>query len=91
MTGLLMVTFLAIGVVVGADETPIPPEANWTPTPPARQMVDATQLLELLARKGVLTPMDVSELTRSGGARPTAKPVDVDQEGRMEHATAPER
>lgn len=28
-------------VMVRADETVIPPDANWTPTPPARQTLDA--------------------------------------------------
>jgi hypothetical protein len=50
--------------LAGADETKIPPEANWTPTPPARQTVDTVQLAELLKEKGVLTDQDYAQLTR---------------------------
>jgi hypothetical protein len=38
------VAFLALPGMVGAgDETRIPPEANWTPTPPASGAVDIPQ------------------------------------------------
>jgi hypothetical protein len=49
--------------LVRADETRIPPEANWTPTPPARRTVDPVQLAELLKEKGVLTDQDYAHLT----------------------------
>jgi hypothetical protein len=37
---LAMLAVLALPLMVRADETVIPPEANWTPTPPARPTVD---------------------------------------------------
>ena len=55
---------LALPVIVDAEETRIPPEANWTPIPPARQTVDLGQLLQLLQAKGVITDQDYAQLTQ---------------------------
>ena len=55
---------LALPVIVGAQETVIPPEANWTPTPPAQQTVDPAQLIELLREKGVITDQDYAQLAQ---------------------------
>ncbi|MGH8065986.1 MAG: hypothetical protein ACRERE_12305 [Candidatus Entotheonellia bacterium] len=55
---------LALPVIVGAEETRIPPETNWTPTPPAQRTVDPAQLVELLREKGVITTQDYAQLTR---------------------------
>lgn len=57
--------FAAWPAFVGAQETVIPPEAQWTPTPPARQTVDPGRLAELLRAKGVITGQDYAQLTRS--------------------------
>lgn len=59
-----MALFAAWPAVVSADETRIPPEANWTPTPPAQRSVDMGQLAELLKEKGVLTDRDFARLTQ---------------------------
>jgi hypothetical protein len=53
---------LALPVIVGAEETRIPPEANWTPTPPARQTVDLVRLVQLLQAKGVITDQEYVRL-----------------------------
>jgi hypothetical protein len=49
--------------LVGAEQTVIPPEANWTPTPPARSTVDLSQLVRLLMEKGMITPKEYTRLT----------------------------
>ena len=70
---LAMVTVLALPLMVWADETRIPPEANWTPTPPARQNVDLVQLVQVLRERGVITDQEYVQLTHpqmSSPARP---------------------
>jgi hypothetical protein len=44
--------------VAGAEETSVPPELNWTATPPARKIVDTdrwTAVLAQLVPDGVIT------------------------------------
>jgi hypothetical protein len=43
---------LAMPVVATGDDQTIPPEAHWTPTPPARSTVDVNRLVSLLVDKG---------------------------------------
>jgi hypothetical protein len=62
---------LALPVIVGAQETVIAPEANWTPTPPARPSVDLGQLVQLLQAKGVITDQDYARLTQSRLSSPS--------------------
>jgi hypothetical protein len=50
---------------VGAEETSIPPEARWTPTPPAPRSFDSRQLAEFLLTKGMISPQDMAALERS--------------------------
>jgi hypothetical protein len=50
---------------VGADESSIPPETRWTPTPPARGSFDSRQLAEFLLTKGMISPQDMAALERS--------------------------
>jgi hypothetical protein len=52
-----------------ADETTIPPEAHWTPYPPART-VDATKLMDLLVKKGLITPAEQSQLMQPSAVTP---------------------
>jgi hypothetical protein len=50
--------FLGLPVVAGAEETSVPPELNWTATPPARKIVDTdrwTAVLAQLVPDGVIT------------------------------------
>jgi Ni/Co efflux regulator RcnB len=60
---LMMFAVLATPMLATADDQTIPPEANWTPTPPARQTVDAASLVSLLAQKGMITPQEYAQLT----------------------------
>jgi hypothetical protein len=63
LTMLMMFAVLAMPMLATADDQTIPPEANWTPTPPARQTVDAASLVSLLAQKGMITPQEYAQLT----------------------------
>jgi hypothetical protein len=58
----MVLTLLTAPLVVWAEETVIPPEANWTPTPPARPTVDLVQLVQLLLAKGVITDQEYAQL-----------------------------
>jgi len=60
-----MLALLTMPVVVGAEETTIPPQLNWSPTPPASGPVDTsgmTELLANLASRGVITPQEQAQL-----------------------------
>ena len=50
---------------VGAEETTIPPEAHWTPTPPAPGSFDSRQLAEFLLTKEIISPQDMAALEQS--------------------------
>jgi hypothetical protein len=68
---LAVLAVLAIPMTVRADETVIPPEANWTPTPPARSTVDVNQLASLLVEKGMITPQEYAQLTQQQLSAPS--------------------
>jgi hypothetical protein len=61
---LLVMALLSLPLWAGADETTIPPEANWTPTPPARPTIDLVQLVQLLVAKGVISDQEYAQLTQ---------------------------
>jgi hypothetical protein len=64
-----MLAALTIPVIAGADDQGwMPPE--WTPTPPARQTIDANQLASLLVEKGMLTRQDYAQLTQPPASSP---------------------
>jgi hypothetical protein len=86
---LMVLTLLSLPLVAGADDTTIPPEANWTPTPPASTKVDAAQLTEMLVRKGLLTPIEHSELTRSSAVKSAEDHRKMDRQDGREYATSP--
>jgi hypothetical protein len=65
MLVLMVLTLLSLPLMALADDQTIPPEANWTPTPPASPTVNARELVEVLVRKGLLAPIDQSQLTQS--------------------------
>src|SRR5918912_1390322 len=50
---------------VGAEETTIPPEAHWTPTPRVPGSFDSRQLAEFLLTKGMISPQDMASLEQS--------------------------
>lgn len=70
---LALVAVLALPLMVWADETVIPPEANWTPTPPARSSVDVNQLVSLLVEKGMITPQEYAQLTNPQSSSPSLR------------------
>lgn len=86
---LMVLTLLSLPLMAGADDQTIPPEANWTPTPPASAKVDARELMEMLVRKGLLTPIDQSKLTQSPVVIPAEKLREMDHLHGSEYATAP--
>jgi hypothetical protein len=65
-----MLVGLAFPLMAGADETVIPPEASWTPTPPARSHIDNGQLAQLLREQGLISARDYSQLTQPQGSLP---------------------
>jgi hypothetical protein len=54
---------LTIPVMAGAGDQGWMP-SEWTPTPPARPMVDVVRLVQLLEAKGVISDQDYAQLTR---------------------------
>ena len=80
---------LALPLVGGADETTIPPEAHWTPYPPARGIVDAEKLADLLVKKGLITPVEQSQLTQPSALRPSSEFRGLDRKNGLESATSP--
>jgi hypothetical protein len=68
---LMVLMSLSLPLVVSAEETVIPPEANWSPTPPARPIVDLVQLVQLLVAKGVITDQEYAQLTRPQSSSPS--------------------
>ncbi|MGH8058084.1 MAG: hypothetical protein ACREOH_12755 [Candidatus Entotheonellia bacterium] len=72
-----VLALLALPVVAGADDTTIPPQMNWTPYPPAREIVDPAQLMELLVKKGVITPTEQAKLIQGHSAAPAGESRDA--------------
>jgi hypothetical protein len=62
---LIVISLLLLPLWVGADETTIPPEMNWTPTPPARPAIDLVHLAQLLVAKGVISDQEYAQLIQS--------------------------
>ena len=76
MLALMVLTLLSVPLIGGADDTKIPPEANWTPTPPARPTVDLVQLVQLLMAKGVISDHEYAQLTQPQSS-PPSRPGDA--------------
>jgi hypothetical protein len=68
---LMMFGLLAMPVMATADDQKIPPEANWTPTPPAEQTVDTARLASLLVEKGMITTQEYARLTHPRSSSPS--------------------
>jgi len=85
---LMVLTLLSLPLVARADDQTIPPEANWSPYPPARSTVDAGQLTDVLVQKGVLTPVDRSDLTKSQNVPPTKSLREMYREYGIEYVPA---
>jgi hypothetical protein len=67
----MMAALLAMPVIATADDQTIPPEANWTPTPPAEQTVDMGRLASLLVEKGMITRQEYSQLVHPQSSSPS--------------------
>jgi hypothetical protein len=89
ITMMAVLAALALPMAAGADDNPIPPEANWTPTPPARSMVDAAQLTDLLVEKGVLTPGDQAHLSRPAVVMPRSERRNMDRHDNASYMSQP--
>jgi hypothetical protein len=84
---------LALPAVAFADDTQIPPELNWNPTPPARETRDAMgidSLTEFLVQRGLITPQEGSELTQTQFPLPAGQGDGGLSQRMNEYLTAPE-
>jgi len=75
-----VLALLALPVVVRADDggdSTIPTQMQWTPYPPAREIVDPAQLMELLVKKGVITPLEQARLIQGHSATPAGESRDA--------------
>ncbi len=86
---LLVLTLFSLPLVARADDQTIPPEANWSVTPPSQTKIDAGQLMEMLVRKGLLTPLDQNALTQSPVSAPANDTRDMDRQHGNEYMTTP--
>ena len=59
----MMCAALAMPVVAIGDDQTIPPEAYWTPPPPARSVVEVNQLASVLVDTGMITRHGSIQLT----------------------------
>ena len=76
LVNLAALALLALPLVAVADDTSIPPQLNWTPTPPAQRTRDAVgiaPLTEFLVQKGMLTPQEGSELAEARSPLPAGQ------------------
>jgi hypothetical protein len=61
---------LAMPLVTSADDQSMPPEAHWTPTPPARSTVEVNQLASVLVDTGMITRRNYTQLTQPRASSP---------------------
>jgi hypothetical protein len=67
---LMTLMLLTVPMVVGADDQGwMPPD--WTPTPPARPVVDVMQLMQLLVAKGVISDQEYAQLIQPQSSAPS--------------------
>jgi hypothetical protein len=67
---LMTLMLLTVPMVVGADDQGWMPPA-WTPTPPARPIVDVVQLMQLLVAKGVISDQEYAQLIQPQSSAPS--------------------
>jgi hypothetical protein len=67
----IMCAALATPLMARADDQPIPPEAQWTPTPPARSTVEVNQLASVLVDHGMITRQAHTLLTLPQASSPS--------------------
>jgi hypothetical protein len=67
----IMCAALATPLVATADDQTIPPEAQWTPTPPARSTVNVHQVASVLVDTGMITPHEYTQLMHPQASSPS--------------------
>jgi hypothetical protein len=85
----VVLALLALPLLGRADEITIPPETHWTPYPPARGIVDAAKLMDLLVKKGLITPLEQSQLTQPSAVTPGRELRGPDRKEAGDAATSP--
>lgn len=83
---------LTLPIIVGADETVISREINWTADPSAREAVDAAKvhlLLQYLLKKGVITPQERSGLAQPQSDMPAGESHEMTPESEASDRTSP--
>ncbi len=83
-----MLAMLSIPLVaIAGEETFIPREARWSPTPPAQTTIDTAGLTQLLVEKGVLTLQEQAAILQ----RQSAVTAGQSQEVSGKPAVSPEK
>ena len=67
----IMCAVLSTPMMASADDQTIPPEAHWTPTPPARSTVAVNQVASVLVDSGMITPQALTQLTQPQASSPS--------------------
>ena len=68
---LILCAALATPMVASPGDQAIPPEAQWTPTPPTRSTADGGQLASVLVDTGMITPPASTPLTLLEASSPS--------------------
>lgn len=67
LTMFAVFTLLGLPMVTSADDTTIPPQMNWTATPPPRSTGEMARMSELLANlvsRGAITTQEQAQLAQ---------------------------
>jgi hypothetical protein len=75
VTMLMIGAALAMPVVAIGDDQTVPPEAHWTPLPPARPTVNVNRWASLLVDQGMIPPMRRPTCPSHRRLRPRSKAV----------------
>jgi hypothetical protein len=72
---LIICAALSTPMVASPGDQAIPPEAQWTPTPPMRSTADGNQLASVLVDTGMITPPASTPLTppQASSAAPSSR------------------
>ena len=69
---LVLCAALATPMVASPGDQTIPPEAEWTPTPPARSTAHGKELASVLVDTGMISGHESTELTHSQVSSPSS-------------------
>jgi hypothetical protein len=84
-----VLALLALPALVRAEDNVIPRELNWTPTPPARALIDAGKLMDLLVKKGIVTPAEQAALTHPPAETSVSLDTKMDRSDGVAFASQP--